>query len=149
MPDYVSILKRSIAARNASAPADRRQVFDKARGALARQLAGIEPPLSDLEIEAEHQKLEDAIDDVEAEYAFEDELLPSNDADDRPPAPEPAPERVPPIATAAPALEPGEVPAARRGMAALEPAAASPPQRAAAAADDGYDEPSEPASISR
>jgi hypothetical protein len=73
MPDYVGILKRSISALPEDDPALRQAVYERARSALARQLTGIDPPLSADEIEAQHQQLEDAIEEVESELAAEDE----------------------------------------------------------------------------
>jgi hypothetical protein len=72
MPDYVGILKRSISALPDNDPALRQAVYERARSALARQLTGIEPPLSADEIELQHQHLEDAIQEVESELAVED-----------------------------------------------------------------------------
>jgi hypothetical protein len=75
MPDYVGILKRSISALPEDDPALRQAVYERARSALARQLTGIDPPLSADEIELQHQQLEDAIDEVESELAAEDGAL--------------------------------------------------------------------------
>lgn len=72
MPDYVGILKRSISALPEKDPAMRQAVYERARGALARQLTGIDPPLSADDIEVQHQHLEDAIGEVESEFAAED-----------------------------------------------------------------------------
>jgi len=69
MPDYVGILKRSIGALPDNDPALRQAVYERARSALARQLTGIDPPLSAEEIEVQHQHLEDAIQSVESELA--------------------------------------------------------------------------------
>ncbi len=71
MPDYTSILRRSIAALPDSSPEMRAAVYQRARAALARQLTAVEPPLSTREIEAQHQDLEDAVARLEAEYAPE------------------------------------------------------------------------------
>lgn len=72
MPDYVGILKRSISSLPEKDPAMRQAVYDRARSALARQLTGIDPPLSADEIEVQHQHLEDAIRQVESDIAAED-----------------------------------------------------------------------------
>src|SRR5687767_9482615 len=72
MPDYTSILRRSIAALPDSSPEMRAAVYQRARAALARQLTAVEPPLSSREIEAQHQDLEEAVARLEAEYAPEE-----------------------------------------------------------------------------
>ena len=69
MPDYTSILRRSISALPDAAPAMREAVYQRARAALARQLTAVDPPLSTREIEAQHQQLEDAVALIETEYA--------------------------------------------------------------------------------
>jgi hypothetical protein len=69
MPDYASILRRSISALPESSPDMREAVYQRARAALARQLTAVDPPLSSREIEAQHQELEDAVVRLESEYA--------------------------------------------------------------------------------
>ena len=69
MPDYASILRRSISALPDPSPEMREAVYQRARAALARQLTAVDPPLSTREIETQHQELEDAVGRLEAEYA--------------------------------------------------------------------------------
>jgi len=69
MPDYASILKRSISGLADPSPEMREAVYQRARAALARQLTAVDPPLSTREIEAQHQELEDAVARLEAEFA--------------------------------------------------------------------------------
>src|SRR5687768_8332329 len=69
MPDYASILRRSISALPDSSPEMREAVYQRARAALARQLTAVDPPLSTRDIEAQHQELEDAVARLEADYA--------------------------------------------------------------------------------
>lgn len=69
MPDYASILKRSISALPDPTPDMREAVYQRARAALARQLTAVEPPLSTREIETQHQELEDAVVRLESEFA--------------------------------------------------------------------------------
>lgn len=76
MPDYASILRRSISGLADPSPEMREAVYQRARAALARQLTAVDPPLSTREIESQHQELEDAVARLEAEFA--------------PPEPEPA-----------------------------------------------------------
>src|SRR3954469_5165154 len=79
MPDYASILKRSVSALPDSSPEMREAVYQRARAALARQLTAVDPPLSTREIEAQHQELEDAVVRLESEYAPQEE--PAQDFD--------------------------------------------------------------------
>lgn len=80
MPDYASILRRSISALPDPTPEMRDAVYQRARAALARQLTAVEPPLSTREIESQHRELEQAVSRVEADYAPEEaeraEVLP-------------------------------------------------------------------------
>ena len=69
MPDYTSILRRSISALPDASPAMREAVYQRARAALARQLTAVDPPLSTREIESQHQQLEDAVSRIETEFA--------------------------------------------------------------------------------
>jgi hypothetical protein len=82
MPDYASILRRSVSALPDPTPEMREAVYQRARAALARQLTAVDPPLSSHEIETQHQELEDAVARLEAEFAPQ--------APPPPPPPEPA-----------------------------------------------------------
>ncbi|HSG96304.1 MAG TPA: hypothetical protein VLA28_12350 [Afifellaceae bacterium] len=68
MPDYASILQRSIETLPEKTPDMRQAVYERARAALARQLTSVDPPLAPESIELQHQHLEDAIVAVEAEF---------------------------------------------------------------------------------
>jgi hypothetical protein len=85
MPDYTSILRRSIVALPDASPAMREAVYQRARAALARQLTAVDPPLSTREIERQHQELEDAVARLEADYSADVE-----DEAEGPPEPPPA-----------------------------------------------------------
>ncbi len=67
MADYYPLLSRAAEALEHNTPEQRRQVYERARVALVRQLRGITPPLSEPEITRERLALEDAIRRVEAE----------------------------------------------------------------------------------
>ena len=69
MPDYASILRRSVSALPDPSSEMRQAVYQRARAALARQLTAVDPPLSTREIETQHQELEDAVVRLEAEFA--------------------------------------------------------------------------------
>jgi len=77
MPDYASILRRSVSALPDPNPDMRQAVYQRARAALARQLTAVDPPLSTREIETQHQELEDAVARLEAEFAPPEEPAPS------------------------------------------------------------------------
>ena len=69
MPDYSSILKRSIETLPEQTPDMRQAVYERARAALARQLTSVDPPLAPESIELQHQHLEDAISAVETTFS--------------------------------------------------------------------------------
>ena len=72
MPDYASILRRSVSALPDASPEMREAVYQRARAALARQLTAVDPPLSTRDIETQHQELEDAVVRLESEFAPQD-----------------------------------------------------------------------------
>lgn len=76
MPDYTSILKRSVSTLPDQSPAMREAVYQRARAALARQLTAVEPPLSTREIESQHQELENAVRQVEAGFSTQKPATP-------------------------------------------------------------------------
>jgi hypothetical protein len=69
MPDYASILKRSIETLPEKTPDMRQAVYERARAALARQLTSVDPPLGPESIELQHRHLEDAISVVETDFS--------------------------------------------------------------------------------
>lgn len=77
MPDYASILRRSVSALPDPSSEMRQAVYQRARAALARQLTAVDPPLSTREIETQHQELEDAVVRLEAEFAPQEEPVAS------------------------------------------------------------------------
>ena len=76
MPDYASILRRSVSALPDPSPEMREAVYQRARAALARQLTAVDPPLSTREIEAQHQELEDAVVRLESEFVPQEQEQP-------------------------------------------------------------------------
>jgi hypothetical protein len=105
MPDYASILRRSISALPDPSPDMREAVYQRARAALARQLTAVDPPLSSREIEVQHQELEDAVVRLESEFTPEaaDEMVFETPPEEETmftaaPAPAPAAPRQPPVA---------------------------------------------------
>lgn len=77
MPDYASILRRSVSALPDPSSDMRQAVYQRARAALARQLTAVDPPLSTREIETQHQELEDAVVRLESEFAPAEEPAPA------------------------------------------------------------------------
>ncbi|WP_116654765.1 hypothetical protein [Pelagibacterium sediminicola] len=89
MADYRELLRRAIDALPENTGANRRAVYEKARGALVTQLRAIEPPLPAREITTHRLNLEDCIRQVEQEAT--DRLLGRlREVEDEPPAPVPA-----------------------------------------------------------
>jgi hypothetical protein len=86
MPDYASILRRSISGLADPTPDMREAVYQRARAALARQLTAVDPPLSTREIESQHQELEDAVVRLESEFAPQEMAVPVAAAADGPEA---------------------------------------------------------------
>lgn len=71
MADYYPLLVRAISGLSQNTGEARKSVYDRARGALLKQLRSVEPPLPEGEILRERQSLEDAIRRVEAEQPQE------------------------------------------------------------------------------
>ena len=65
MADYRSILDRAISGLPENTEEARRTIYDKARGALMRQLSSLEPSLSPAEISKQRLQLEEAVRDTE------------------------------------------------------------------------------------
>jgi len=119
MPDYTSILRRSVSALPDSSPEMREAVYQRARAALARQLTAVDPPLSAREIERQHQELEDAVARIEADFAPGMDEEPDRFADSTGPEPERTFARPAPNLPAAPS--PRADPSVRRPHAAAVP----------------------------
>jgi hypothetical protein len=68
MADYYPLLARALEGLAHQEPEARRAVFDRARTALAEQLRGIDPPLSESDITRERLALDDAIERVESHF---------------------------------------------------------------------------------
>jgi hypothetical protein len=67
MGDYYPLISRAIAALDKKSSEARREIYDRARAALADQLQKVDPPLSETNLEHERSALEDAIGKVEAD----------------------------------------------------------------------------------
>lgn len=93
MADYRDLLRRAIDALPENTGANRRAVYEKARGALVSQLRAIEPPLPAREITTHRLNLEDCIRQVEQEAT--DKLLGRLRADEDIPTRAPAPVSAP------------------------------------------------------
>nr|CAD6409230.1 membrane protein [Rhizobium sp. Q54] len=96
MADFVAVIRRAVDGLSNNTPDMRTKVYDKARGAVRRQLENMKPTPSEELIRRQMDKLEAAILSVEAEHA---EALPADDVAEAPvaaPVPplygEPAPE---------------------------------------------------------
>lgn len=69
MADYFPVLSRAVAGLENNTGEARRAVYERARGAIVRQLRAIDPPLSEEDIARERMQLEEAIRKVEASAA--------------------------------------------------------------------------------
>lgn len=140
MADYFPVLSRAVAGLPTNDADSRRAVYDRARAAVIRQLRGLDPPLSEEDIERERRQLEDAIRRIETEQAPTPSKAPAPPA---PPTQRPAPAepRTPP-ATRAPGprtseAELAEQPASRERTAEPRPAPAAGPRRGPETRADG------------
>ncbi len=115
MADYYPLLVRAIAGLAQNTGETRKIVFDRARGALLKQLRSVEPPLPEGEIGRERQALESAIRRIEEENKpepVEEPVVEEPVAEPEAPPPAP-PVEAPPEPTPPPAPEPVEAPAAQ------------------------------------
>lgn len=76
MADFVAVIRRTVDGLSDNVPEMRAKVYDKARGAVRRQLESMKPRPSDEMIERQMIKLEAAISEVEDDHA---EALPQLD----------------------------------------------------------------------
>ncbi|WP_275784855.1 hypothetical protein [Pararhizobium gei] len=91
MADFVAVIRRTVDGLSDNVPEMRTKVYDKARGAVRRQLENMKPRPSDEMIERQMTKLEAAIREVEDDHA---EALPP--LEDEPAAAIPAATVLPP-----------------------------------------------------
>lgn len=148
MADFVAVIRRTVDGLSENTPEMRERVYEKARGAVRRQLENMNPRPSEEMINRQLNKLETAIAEVESEYA---EALPATEEPaaiepeaaeqetiavapeaETPPAPVTEPEEAAPgepIEEAAPA-ETASAPAAAEVETAGEPIEAAPAEQA-------------------
>lgn len=120
MADFVAVIRRAVDGLASNTPEMRAKVYDKARGAVQRQLENMKPRPPEDMLRRQMEKLEAAIVDVESEHA--EALAPV--VDDAA-AEHPAEEAVSESAAAEPAAEIAEEPAAQIAEHAdVEPASA-------------------------
>lgn len=97
MADFVAVIRRAVDGLTDNSPDLRGKVYDKARGAVRRQLEAMNPRPSDELVQRQLDKLEKAITEVESEHA---EALPAEEV--------PIEESVPAAIEAAEVPEPPE-----------------------------------------
>jgi hypothetical protein len=68
MAEYYPLIARAIEGLSDKSPPMRRAVYERARTALQEQLRSLDPPLAEVDIRRERLALDDAIEQVEAEY---------------------------------------------------------------------------------
>lgn len=122
MADFVVVLRRAVENLDPNTPETRAALYGKARAALLGQLRSLDPPLSEEELEAQTQALDQAIADTEREFAAGDEAESESGA-----APEPGAEQGAQAGSAGPAAS--DKPAER--SAPTPPPPSSPAQPAA------------------
>ncbi|MGH6807100.1 MAG: hypothetical protein ACREEJ_09680, partial [Ensifer adhaerens] len=76
MADFVAVIRRTVDGLSENTPEMRDKVYEKARAAVRRQLENMNPRPSDDMINRQLAKLENAIGEVDSEYA---EALPAVD----------------------------------------------------------------------
>ena len=141
MADFVAVIRRTVDGLSDNVPEMRAKVYDKARGAVRRQLESMKPRPSDEMIERQMVKLEAAISEVEDDHAealapleeaYDDSVVEAAEAEDHAAAPaaEPYEQEAPPVederpafaAEPPPAIEPVEEPVvAAEPVDAVEP----------------------------
>ena len=65
MVDFVAVIERAVNGLSDNTPEMRQKVYDKARGAIRRQLENIDPPVSEAVRHRQLAKLEEAIQEIE------------------------------------------------------------------------------------
>lgn len=155
MADFVAVIRRAVDGLSDNTPELRAKVYEKARGAVLRQLESMKPRPPEEMLRRQLEKLENAIREVEAEHAealppldepeeavvetvavetvaVEPEPLPESDAPAAEPAPQPEQMEPAPAWAPAPAaeavVEHGASPAFEPEPVAVMPAAAEGPQ---------------------
>lgn len=108
MADFVAVIRRAVDGLASNTPEMRAKVYDKARGAVQRQLENMKPRPPEDMLRRQMEKLEAAIVDVESEHA--EALAP---VVDEAPAEHPAEEAVVEPVAAEPVAEAGEEPASQ------------------------------------
>ncbi|MFD2236105.1 hypothetical protein [Aureimonas populi] len=113
MADLSAVLKKTIDALPSASPQLRAKVYEKARAAIARQIASADPPLPQTMVEARQRALEEAIAATEAHYAAGEggpvPAAPVAEAPRQPSPPPPAP-RAPAAAPPPPPRRPEPTP---------------------------------------
>ncbi|MGB7285655.1 MAG: hypothetical protein WBC71_01875 [Salaquimonas sp.] len=117
MADYISILDKAVSGLAENTPDNRSIIYGKARAAIERKLRAMDPLPSEDAIGRQLGQLENAITQVEGEYAAVETALPTPAAEPSAPVPQIAPEPIP-----APTPDPVETsPAAVTGSVAPSP----------------------------
>jgi hypothetical protein len=108
MADYYPLLSRAVNGLDPNTTESRREVYERARAAIVKQLRSYDPPLSESEITRERLALEDAVRKVENDHRLSAT----------------APEQRAPVAPPRPVVAPAVRPVKRTGLPAAEAASA-------------------------
>lgn len=111
MADFVSVLRRAVGNLETNTETTRQAIYAKARAALRAQLEAVDPPLGADQVDLQIKGLDQAIAELEAEFAPAATAQPSPPAAD-PPVSDPADPKpaIPPVAPAPGAPVPGAPP---------------------------------------
>ena len=114
MADFIAVIRRAVDGLAENTPEMRVKVYERARGAVQRQLENMKPRPPEAMLQRQLEKLEAAIREVESEHS---EALPDDEADIASAAPElteAAPEAAPAAEAAGPEPIAGHVYAVTR-----------------------------------
>ncbi|MFC6490022.1 hypothetical protein ACFP9U_18855, partial [Nitratireductor sp. GCM10026969] len=79
MADFAAVLRKTIGALSENTPETRAKVYEKARATIEAKLAAVSPPPSQQLADRQRALLEDAIVNVESEYAVPPSEAPEDD----------------------------------------------------------------------
>lgn len=79
MADYVAVLKKTIDGLGNTTPEIRKKVYEKARAAISKKLMAIDPPPAKEVFDQQMQALDQAVEQVEAEYGAQPDTVADNE----------------------------------------------------------------------
>ncbi|MEM9999443.1 MAG: hypothetical protein AAF940_01065 [Pseudomonadota bacterium] len=79
MAEFAAILRKNIEKLGETTPETRTKIYEKAREALDRKISAMDPAPPKAAVDRQFAKLDEAIDEIEAEYAEPPEAVPQDD----------------------------------------------------------------------